>query len=275
MTMSEIRLERDGDVAIVRIVNAARMNPLTVTMQAELRESLAVLRADPSVRALLLTGEGKAFCAGVDLSGMRSANASDAGDHDGRTLGQRTADIMHEQSNRLVQELRELPLPVVCALNGAAVGGGMGLALTADVVIAARSAYFYLPSLPRLGIVPDLGATWFMSRLVSRARMTGLMLLGDRLSAEQAERWGLVWACVDDEALLTEALAVARRLAAQPVHAVLESRRAQDAADRHSLAEQLCYEAERQRELIDRPEFAEGVRAFIERREPDFKARSA
>ncbi len=272
--MKEIRVERDGDVAVVHIANAVRMNPLTVTMQTELRECLASLRADRSARALLLTGEGKAFCAGADLSGMRATYGGVPGDSDGRTLGQRTADIMREQSNRLVQELRELPIPVVCALNGAAVGGGVGLALAADVVIAASSAYFYLPSLPRLGIVPDLGATWFMSRLVGRARAAGFMLSGNRLSAERAERWGLVWACVDDAALLVEALTVARRLAAQPAHAVLEVRHALDAADRCSLAEQLDYEAERQRELIDRPEFAEGVRAFIEKREPDFKTRS-
>jgi 2-(1,2-epoxy-1,2-dihydrophenyl)acetyl-CoA isomerase len=267
--MSETRYERLGEVGILRIANASRLNPLTQTLQVELREQLARLRDDTAVRALLLTGEGKTFCVGADLGSMNASHG------DTRTLGQRTAETMLAQSNPLIEELRELPVPVVCALNGAAVGAGVGLALAADVVIAARSAYFYLPFVPRLGIVPDLGTTWFLERLVGRGRALGMALLGDRLSAEDAARWGLIWACVDDAALGDESLALARRLARLPAHGVTEARRAFDAAATNPLAAQLGYEAERQRELIDKPEFAEGVRAFMEKREPLFPAREA
>lgn len=266
--MSELNCERDGDVAIVRIANPTRLNPLTLAMQVALRAQLAELRADASVRALLLTGEGKAFCVGADLSGMKASPGEQ------RTLGQQTADAMEVQSNLLIAELREMPMPVVCALNGAAAGAGVGLALAADVVIAARSAYFYLPFLPKLGIVPDLGTSWFVERLVGRARATGMALLGERLSAEEAARWGLVWACVDDAALADESLSVARRLARLPAHAALEARRVFDSAASNTLPAQLQHEADRQRELIDLPEFAVGVRAFMEKREPVFPPRT-
>lgn len=264
---AELSSERDGDVAVLRITNAGRMNPLTVTLQEGLRAQLAGIREDRSVRALLLTGEGKAFCVGADLAGMGPQPG------DTRSLGNWTADKMQELSNPLVQELRALPVPVVCALNGAAAGAGVGLALAADIVVAARSSYFYLPFLPRLGIVPDLGSTWFLSRLLGRARAAGLSLLGDRLAGEEAQRWGLVWSCVDDADLMPQALAVARRLAALPAHAVVEARRAFDAAEGRDLAGQLQYEADRQRELIDRPEFVEGVSAFLQRRDPVFPPR--
>lgn len=255
--------ERDGDVAILRLNVPARLNPLTLDIQRGLRDRLAQLREDGAVRALVLTGSGKAFCVGADLSSMRA-------DEGGGSLGQRTADTMAELSNRLIADIRALPFPVLSAVNGPAAGAGVGLALSADVVIAARSAYFYLPFMPRLGIVPDLGTTWFLERAVGRARAVALTLLGDQLGAEQAAQWGLVWACVDDAVLQHEALAIARRLARLPAHAAREIRRAYESAGSVALEAQMHYEAERQRELIDRPEFAEGVKAFGEKRDPVF-----
>jgi 2-(1,2-epoxy-1,2-dihydrophenyl)acetyl-CoA isomerase len=127
--------------------------------------------------------------------------------------------------------------------------------------------------MPRLGLVPDLGATWFIQRQIGRSRALALTLLGDRLPAEQAAQWGLIWACVDDAALRSESMKLARRLAALPSHAVLETRRAYEAARINDLPSQLAYEAARQRELIDRDTFAEGVRAFGERRDPVFPGR--
>lgn len=262
-----VRFERDGDVGVIRLVNAARLNPLSVPMQVAVRAALSQVRADASYRAVLLTGEGKGFCVGADLSGMgRPAD-------DTRSLGTWTADMMAEHSNPLVLDLRAMPVPVVCGLNGAAAGAGVGLALAADIVVAARSAYFLMPFVPKLGLVPDLGSTWFLERLVGRARATALTLLGDRLGAEDAARWGLVWACVDDAALHEESLALARRLARLPAHGIVETRRAYEFAASQGLAEQLAYEAGRQREMIDSPEFAEGVRAFAEKREPVFAPR--
>lgn len=260
---SSLLYERDGDVAILSLHVPTRLNPLTKDIQHGLREHLARMCDEGTVRALVLTGSGKAFCVGADLSSMGAADG-------GPSLGQRTADGMAELSNRLIADIRALPFPVVSAVNGPAAGAGVGLALSADVVVAARSAYFYLPFMPRLGIVPDLGTTWFLERSIGRARSVALSLLGDRLSAEQAAQWGLIWACVDDAVLRQEALAIAQRLARLPEHAAREIRQAYESAGRVPLQEQLHYEAERQRELIDRPEFSEGVKAFREKREPVF-----
>ena len=260
-----LQVERDGDVAILSFDIPARLNPLTHALQLALREQLAVLRADDSVRAIVLTGVGKAFCVGADLTSMNGAEAG--------SLGTRAADMMESLSNRLIEDLRTMPVPVVCAVNGAAAGAGVGVALAGDIVLAARSAYFYLPFMPRLGIVPDLGTTWFLERLVGRARAVGMSLLGERLPAEQAAQWGLVWACVDDGELRTQAIAVAQRLARLPAHAAREIRAAYDAAATQPLVAQMAYEAGRQRVLLDGPEFAEGVQAFLEKREPVFGRR--
>lgn len=254
-------------VAIITLNEPATLNPLSAGQAEELLALLAAVREDRAVRALMLTGNGKAFCAGANLSSMDKRGAA------GQTVGQATAETMETLSNPLILALRDLPVPVLTVVNGAAVGGGVGLALAGDVVIAARSAYFYLPSMPRLGLVPDLGGSWFMPRQAGRARALALTLLGDRLPAEQAAEWGLIWACVDDDALRDESMKLARRLATLPSHAALEARRAVEAALVNPLPAQLVYEAARQRELIDRDTFAEGVRAFNERRDPVFPGR--
>jgi len=256
--------ERDDDVAILSFNIPSRLNPLTVPLQQALRDRLAHLRDDKKVRAVVLTGVGRSFCVGADLSSMGAGDT-------GSSLGDRTADAMEALSNRLIEDLRSMPFPVVSAVNGAAAGAGVGVALAADVVLAARSAYFYLPFMPRLGILPDLGTTWFLERLVGRARAVGMSMMGERLSAEQAAQWGLVWACVDDAEMRTQAVSVAKRLGRLPAHAAKEIRAAFESASRKPLVGQLRYEAQRQRELLDRPQFAEGVKAFIEKREPVFR----
>lgn len=266
-TAASVTYEVEDHVAIVTLNEPAKLNPLSAPQTEELLAALARAREDRTVRALMLTGAGKAFCAGADLSGM------EAGDPSGKSVGQATADTMEALSNPLILALREMPVPVLSSINGAVVGGGVGLALAADVIIAARSAYFYLPSMTRLGLVPDLGATWFIPLQAGRARALGMTLLGDRLSAEQAVQWGLIWACVDDAVLRDESMKLARRLAALPSHAALETRRVYDVARTNDLAAQLAYEAARQRELIDRETFAEGVQAFMQRRNPIFPGR--
>ena len=260
-----ILLERQGDVAWLRLNIPQRLNPLAQPLQVALRAQLAALREDRSVRALVITGVGKAFCVGADLGAMRPPSD--------KSLGEQTADTMQALSNRLIEDIRSLPFPVVSAVNGPCAGAGVGVALAADMVVAAQSAYFYLPFMPRLGIVPDLGSTWFLQRSAGRARAVGLSLLGERLSAQQALDWGLIWACVQDDQLAAQAQALALRLAQLPAHAAQEIRRTYDHAEGATLPEQLDYEASRQRELIDRPEFAEGVRAFLEKREPKFPPR--
>jgi len=262
-----LRLERCGEIAVLVLGGARRLNPLREELQLALRARCAELRNDESVRALVLTGEGEAFSVGADLSTMSAAEGEPS------SLGQRVAEKMHELSNRLILDLRRLPFPVVSAVNGACAGAAVGLALAADVVLAARSAYFYLPFIPKLGIVPDLGATWFLERLLGRARSTAVALLGERCPAEQAARWGLIWQCVDDVTLREQALSMAYRLAALPPNSIVELRDALDTASTNTLAAQLDYEAERQRELIDTPSFAEGVSAFLSKREPRFPPR--
>ena len=264
MVFKFIKLEIADDIALLTVNQPGTRNGLTAAMQEEMLTALAQLREGDDARALILTGAGKSFCAGADLDQLEAGGS-------GLSVGQSTAKIMEEVSNPLILALQNLAIPVVSAVNGAAAGAGVSLALAADIVIASRSAFFLTPFLPRLGIVPDMGATWLLPRHLGRARTLGLMLLGDRLSAEQAQEWGLIWSCVDDVALIDEARKIAARLAKAPAHIALEARRALDAADSQGLAAQLDYEKNRQQELLDLPSFGEGVKAFFEKREPIFQ----
>lgn len=258
---------RDG-IATLTLNEPTTLNALSFPLVEALRAALAEAVANRQVRAVILTGAGKAFSSGADLGGM------DVGDADGKSMGERVADWMERSTNRLILEMRESPVPIVCALNGPVAGGSVGLVLAADIVVAARSSYLYLSFMPALGLIPDMGASWLLPRRIGAARALGLTLLGERIGAEQALQWGLVWRCVEDGALADEARTLALRLAALPAHAALEARRASHAADRNDLEQQLAYERDRQRELIDRPEFAEGVRAFASRRKPVFPGRN-
>lgn len=257
----------DG-IATLTLNEPARMNPLSTALLHGCLQALEQLRADRSIRALLLTGAGKAFCVGADLSDLDldMSNSSEPSCSAGQVVG----DLLSDGGNPLVAGLRSLAVPVVCAVNGAAAGGGVGLALAADVVIAARSAFFYLPFAPMLGLVPDIGASWTLPRLVGRARAVGLTLLGNRLCAQEAAQWGLIWACVDDAELQAQSLRIAQQLARLPTHAVQEVRELYRQSEINSFDQQLVLERERQIELADRPTFAEGVRAFLEKRHPRF-----
>jgi len=263
--MSTVLCDVEDGIVTLSLNLPHKLNPIAAELQQELRAQLARIRADRSVRALILTGAGKAFCVGADLGTMR--------DTGGQSLGDATAEWMRTLSHPLIQDLRTMPVPVLCAVNGAAAGAGVGVALACDIVIAAKSAYFYLPFLPKLGIVPDLGCTWAIPRLVGPARTMGMALLDERVDADKAVQWGLIWASFDDELLLLEAQKIAQRLARLPAHAVIEARNALEASARHTLPEQLHYESERQRELIDQPAFAEGVAAFLQKRAPEFPGR--
>lgn len=271
MTEACVLFETVDHVAVVTLNEAERMNPLTEGVQAGLLEALARIRADTSIRAMLLTARGRGFCVGADLKDFsRRAAELPEGDSLGRYVGR----MMETGGNAIVHGLATLPVPVVCAVNGAAAGGGFGIALAADVVIAARSAIFYLPFVPALGIVPDMGAGWTLVRSVGRARALALALTGEKLPAEKAAQWGMIWDCVDDAALHDEAMRLARRLAELPGHAIDETRSLFDAAETHGLADQLALERERQERLIDGESFTEGVRAFVERRKPVFRGRA-
>ena len=258
-----ITVKTQDRVVVVTMNVPEKLNGTSAPMQAEIRHALACAEQDPQIRALVLTGAGRAFCAGADLDAIRAQG-------DAQAQAEATYRGMQEFSNPLILALQETRLPVVAALNGIAAGAGARLALARDIVVAARSASFLLPFAPRLGLVPDLGGSWLMPQLVGRARALGACLLGDRISAEQALQWGMIWQLVEDEQLQEAALALATRLAATPRHAALELRRAFDRASQQSLAEQLDYEAQRQRQLLATDEFQEGLAAFMERRAPEF-----
>ena len=261
-----LRRTEDG-VATLTLNLPERLNPIALPLQQQLLGHVRSLHDDRDVRALVLTGAGRGFCAGADLQTMQGRESG------GKSLGELTGEWMTTLTNPLVLALRSLPMPTLAAVNGVAAGGGVGLALACDVVVAARSASFYLPFLPKLGIVPDVGSTWMLPRLVGRARAVGLALLGDRISADQAADWGLIWGAFDDDEFGSQVRALASRLAALPSHAALEARRAFEASEANSLAAQLGYEASRQGELIDGEAFAEGVRAFLGKRAPEFHGR--
>jgi 2-(1,2-epoxy-1,2-dihydrophenyl)acetyl-CoA isomerase len=210
------------------------LNALAPELMTALVAALRECTADERTSAVVLTGAGRAFSAGGDISWFGKVLAGGPAQARGK-VGR----FMEDAGNPITQAIADCPVPVVSAVNGPCVGGAVGIALAADVVLAARSAYFLVPQVSQLGIVPDLGATWALSRLVGRSRALGMALLGERIDAARAERWGLIWRCVDDAALLEQAQALARRLGRTPAAAVSDTRKLIDAAPANTLAQQL------------------------------------
>lgn len=254
----------DG-VARVTLNRPHVLNAVNLEMIAQLREALRQLRQDPGARVLLLTGKGRAFCAGIDLSAGFMEERDGEADPGGRFRA-----VMDDAVNALMRDLYAFDRPKIAAINGAAVGGGCGLALVCDIVLAARSSYFLFPFAPRLARVPDMGMTWFLPRLLGRSRALGLAMLGERFPAAQAEQWGLVWKCVADEALQDEATALAHRLRGGPLRAFAEQTRILDAASLNSFSDQLDLERDVQAALVCKPDAIEAVTAFREKRPASF-----
>jgi 2-(1,2-epoxy-1,2-dihydrophenyl)acetyl-CoA isomerase len=238
-----------------------RLNALNAEMHGALMAALAEGEADPDCRAILLTGAGRGFCAGQDL-----------GDVAVKDDGPPNLKVVLERYNALVRKLRAIPLPVVCAVNGVAAGAGANLALSCDIVLAAKSASF-IQAFSRIGLIPDCGGTWFLPRLVGAARARALAILAEPLPAERAAEWGLVWQAVDDDRLLETAHALAVRLAKQATIGIALTKRALDAAETNTLDAQLDLERDLQDEAGHTPDYAEGVRAFAEKRAPNFTGR--
>jgi 2-(1,2-epoxy-1,2-dihydrophenyl)acetyl-CoA isomerase len=261
-----IELNIDNGIATITLNEPSKLNALSSRLIDAMMAATAQLREDKSIRVLRITGKGKAFSAGADLSGM-NATATHVGN---QTRGEWTDDQMRTRHNKMVADIRSLPFPILTILNGPVAGGSVGVALAADIVIAARSAYVYLPFMSALGIAPDMGSSWFLPRLIGTGRSMAMTLLGNRVSAEQAAAWGMIWSCVDDSELAAEAERITARLANLPAHAALETRAIFDASLHNNLQQQLDYERARQHELIDKEEFVEGVNAFMEKRPPVF-----
>lgn len=253
----------EGGVATLTLNRPARLNCFTAAMHEELRHALDIVRNDAGVRVLVLTGAGRAFCAGQDLADDAVAPGSDAPDL-GSTVKQYYAP--------LVLMLRALPVPVLCAVNGVAAGAGANLAFACDIVLATESASFIQPFC-KLGLVPDTGGTYFLPRLAGSARAMGLALLGDKLSAQQAEQWGLIWKCVPDGELQAQTASMAQHFASAPTAGLARTKQALYASATNSLEEQLMLEAEMMTELGRTEDYAEGVAAFNSRRTPLFKGR--
>ena len=245
----------DG-IARVTLNRPDRLNALDATLIRELTAAASLIAADPSVRAVLLAANGRAFCSGADLQ------------------GDVTADIetrLREAFNPMISAWYHLPLPVVVAVQGIAAGAGMSLALAGDIVIAAQSAVFMQLFAPRLGLMPDLGSSFHLPRNVGSARARGLALLGDPLPAAEAASWGLIWACVEDAALGHESLGLATRLSTGPTQAYRQIKAVFNAQPEHSLEAQLDIELRGQTALGKTRDFAEGLSAFRNKRKPAFR----
>lgn len=260
MSYSTILFDAADGVATVTLNRPARLNALTNTMFRELLDALDRVEADEGLRVVLVTGEGRGFCAGADLAGDGIDSDSD--------LDAALVTLY----NPTILRLQRFPKPIVCAVNGVAAGAGCNLALACDIVLGARSAQF-IEVFARIGLIPDAGGTWLLPRLVGRARALGLAFLADGLPSETAAEWGLIWRMVEDEALMDEARALAQRLARGPTRAYGLTKQALAASFDNGLEAQLALEAELQGAAGRTEDYAEGVNAFLEKRPAAFRGR--
>ena len=259
-----VRSEWRNGVATLTLDRSDALNALGEPLLKDLLAAWSATCDDERTRAIVLTGAGRAFSAGGDVTWFGDVLAQ------GTSHAQaEVARFMEDLGNPITQAIADCRVPVVSAVNGACVGGAVGIALAADVVIAARSAYFLVPQVAALGAVPDLGATWLLPRALGRSRALGMSLLGDRIDAEQAERWGLVWRCVDDADLASQAQSIAERLGNSPAAAVRDTRRLIDAAADNTLADQLADERSAQRAHVGSEFFKNACMRFRARSQRD------
>ena len=250
----------DG-VGILTLNRPQSLNSFNTEMHEEIRVAFKQVREDAAIRCLIITGSGRGFCAGQDLSD-RAVTAQDGAADLGESV--------EKYYNPLIRGIMTLPKPVICAVNGVAAGAGASLALACDIVLAARSASF-VQVFCKIGLVPDSGGTWNLPRAVGLARARGLALLGDKLSAEKAEAWGMIWRCTDDDKLQDEALQLARHLATQPTQGLGMIKKLLTESTGNSLHQQLELEKQAMSLLSRSHDYREGVAAFLEKRAPRFK----
>lgn len=261
MTATTVLYQAEAGVAILTLNRPESLNAFTAAMHRELARAID-RAAEEGMRCLVLTGAGRGFCSGQDLTDIESMG----------TGVPDLARVLDTTYNPLIRRLRDLPMPVIAAVNGVAAGAGANIALACDIVLAAKSASF-IQAFCKIGLIPDAGGTWLLPRQVGRARAAGLALLGDKLPAETAESWGLIWKTHDDAALLDEAQKLARHLATQPTRALALIKRSLAASEHNSLDAQLDLERDLQGEAGNTADFREGVAAFREKRPPRFTGR--
>jgi 2-(1,2-epoxy-1,2-dihydrophenyl)acetyl-CoA isomerase len=262
--MASVLTELTEGVLEITLNRPDRLNAFTADMHEGLRAAMDRAEGEDAVRAVLITGAGRGFCAGQDLGERNPKKMMDEG-----TWPPDAGAGLKANYNPLILRLKALPKPVVVAVNGVAAGAGANFAISGDIVFAARSAKF-IQAFVKIGLVPDAGGTWFLPRYIGEARARALAMTGDPLSAEQAADWGLIWKCVDDEALMDEARGMARRLAGGATHAIGLMKGALQASAVNDLATQLELEADTQRKAGAHPDYGEGVLSFIEKRAPKF-----
>jgi 2-(1,2-epoxy-1,2-dihydrophenyl)acetyl-CoA isomerase len=253
-----VLIETIGAVRKLTLNRPAALNSFTSAMHRELRAALDAAADDAAVRCLVITGAGRGFCAGQDLNDPE--------------VGTNVGQVVERIYKPLALRIASMPVPVIAMVNGVAAGAGANFALGCDIVIAAKSASF-IQAFSKIGLIPDCGGTWLLPRLVGRAKAIGLAMTGDKLSAEAAERMGLIWAAVDDAALQDQTLALAQRLAAMPVKALAATRRTIDESIMTDYPGALSLEARVQNEMGAQPDFREGVAAFLEKRAAKFSDR--
>ena len=260
MSFETIAFAVEAGIARLTLNRPDRLNSFTDRMHEEVREALTRVETDPAIRVLVLAGAGRGFFAGQDLND-RSVSAGDAAPDLGASV--------EKNYKPLVLRLQNLRVPTVCAVNGVAAGAGASLALACDVVVAGRSASF-LQAFSKIGLIPDTGGTWFLPQRVGMARAMGLALLAEKLPAEKAAEWGLIWQCVDDAELAATVDALATQFATAPTRALVRTRQLMRASMSQDLAAQLDAERDAMRELGQSPDYREGVAAFMEKRAPRF-----
>jgi 2-(1,2-epoxy-1,2-dihydrophenyl)acetyl-CoA isomerase len=261
-TDSPILVEQRTGYRVITFNRPDKLNAFNEAMHLALRKAIDDAEADESCRALLITGTGRGFCTGQDLSDRLAKPGETV------VLG----GALEAHYNPLVRKLRSLPFPVIAAVNGVAAGAGCNIALACDIVIASLKASF-IQSFARVGLVPDSGGTWFLPRLVGDARARGLALLAQELPAEKAASWGLIWRAVDDEILMHEAARICEHFAMAPTQGLALIKQALNASATNTLDAQLDLERDFQRAASLTPDYAEGVRAFMEKRKASFTGR--
>ena len=262
MSYQNILLELSGGIARLTFNRPERLNSFNTAMHVEVRTALAEVEA-AAARVLIVTGAGRAFCAGQDLNDRAVAPGAEPAD---------LAASIEQHYKPLVLTLRRLPLPVIAAVNGVAAGAGANIALACDLVVATRSASF-VQAFSKLGLVPDSGGTWFLPRLVGTARALGLAMFGEKLSAEDAAGWGLIWRCVADDQFPAEVDALAAYFASAPTRGLARTKQALYGSFGRTLEQQLDVERDYQGELGRSADYAEGVAAFRGKRVPRFTGR--